>query len=202
MRRGSCRGCVVLPAGLSVVVLVGDVGSRRIVRRWGSSWRSGVRVCCKAWIRLERAKRIVDIPGFFSAADTGRRLLCNGFGHAPRRAMGPGGPGCSPCVAAGARTGVRMGPACVLQALQSRAAGLRAVGPRRWPVRPGVETTSDAVLRRSVLLKPAVMQPLCGARSPLRTAGLWGPECSGARTASSSWATGSMRSYAVLPGRT
>lgn len=131
------------------------------------------------------------------SADTGRRLLCNRFGHAPPRTLSPGRLGRSPRAAAGARTGAHMGSTRVLQTPQSRTAG-----PRRWPVKPGVETTPDAVLRRSVSLKPAVMQPCavrahrcaplaCGARSarertPLRHRG----------------PTGSMRSYVKPCGRT
>ena len=115
----------------------------------------------------------------------------------PPRTLSPGRLGRSPRAAAGARTGVHMGSTRVLQTPQSRTAG-----PRRWPVKPGLETTPDAVLRRSVSLKPAVMQPCavrahrcaslaCGARSarertPLRHRG----------------PTGSMRSYVKPCGRT
>ena len=115
----------------------------------------------------------------------------------PPRTLSPGRLGRSPRAAAGARTGAHMGSTRVLQTPQSRTAG-----PRRWPVKPGVETTPDAVLRRSVSLKPAVMQPCavrahrcaplaCGARSarertPLRHRG----------------PTGSMRSYVKPCGRT
>ena len=113
------------------------------------------------------------------------------------RTLSPRRLGRSPRAAAGARTGTHMSSTRVLQTPQSRTAG-----PRRWPVKPGVETTPDAVLRRSVSLKPAVMQPCavrahrcaplaCGARSarertPLRHRG----------------PTGSMRSYVKPCGRT
>ena len=115
----------------------------------------------------------------------------------PPRTLSPGRLGRSPRAAAGARTGAHMGSTRVLQTPQSRTAG-----PRRWPVKPGVETTPDAVLRRSVSLKPAVMQP-CAVRAH-RCA----PLACGARSARERTLlrhrgpTGSMRSYPHARGRT
>ena len=87
--------------------------------------RTGVRFCCKGPVSAGTRRRNRWCSGFFSAVDTGRRLLCNRPGRAPAR-MSLGGPGCSSRVVCGCAHWRRHGFCCVPRVPRA---------PRRWSAR-------------------------------------------------------------------